>query len=235
MQLWQVKDIVREHFGRTGFNTNMLTLALDEGRRIIENEGNWWWMKDINNFTLTIDQQEYDIETGGDIVEPDFKDLRWLSYRQSSASVQWEPIEVGSIGKEELDMMYQTDDEGPPEAAALENKTLFIYPPKPQVAYPMRLYFYQWTSNPTSNTSTDDLISRYPMALAYAALIWGYEIELKDMQGAQYWRALLAAEIKKIKRENLKRENMDKISLTPRAGPGNLRHRRLSNIQIYKR
>ena len=50
----EVKDIVREHFGRTQFPTGQLDQALAEGRRIIENFSNFWWMRGRKDFSLTV-------------------------------------------------------------------------------------------------------------------------------------------------------------------------------------
>ena len=105
----------------------------------------------------------------------------------------------------------------------------------------MRLYIYQWTANPTTDLATDDLLRFFPNALIYAALANAYEITVKDLAGATYWRALLGGtpfgrggELAKMKRENFKREIQDKLDFTPRLGPGKLQMRRLENLQLYR-
>jgi hypothetical protein len=117
-----------------------------------------------------------------------------------------------------------------------------VYPPDPDDTYDMRLYYYQWTSNPAANTSTDDLLKNFGSAVVYGALIWAFEIELKDIQGAAYWRNLLGGtpfghggEIARLKRENFKRDWKDRTMLVPFKGAGRLTRRSLTNLQIYCR
>ena len=237
MNLWEAKDIVRAHFGGTAFPTVQLDHALTQGRRMIEAHANFWWMQGEKDFALTINTASYALYTGV-ILLPDFKDARALSWKLA-AGVSYEPVSLGDHTKEELDVLYDTDDEGPPEAAVIDNATLYIYPPKPDVAYSMRLYRYSWTDNP-AQTAEDDLLNFFPMALVYAALAWGYELELKDLQGAAYWKTLLGGqpfgrggELAKMKKENFKRGWRDNFSLVPRNGPGISSLRRISNLQIY--
>lgn len=238
MFLWEAKDIVRAHFGGTAFPTVQLDHALTQGRRMIEEHANFWWMQGEKDFSLTINQQSYPLYTG-DILLPNFKDARALSWREA-AGVSYEPVFLGDNTKEELDVLYDTDDSGSPETAVIENATLYIYPPKPNKAYSMRLYRYSWTDNPAQTAAADDLLNFFPMALVYAALAYGYELELKDLQGAGYWKGLLGGtpfgrggELAKMKKENFKRGWRDQITLTPRNGPGVGSLRRISNLQIY--
>jgi len=237
VNLWEAKDIVRAHFGGTAFPTIQLDHALTQGRRMIETHANFWWMQGEKDFSLTINQDAYPIYTG-DILLPNFKDARALSWREA-AGVSYEPVALGDITKEELDVLYDTDDSGSPEVAVIDNATLYIYPPNPDKAYSMRLYRYSWTDNPVQ-TDDDDLLNFFPMALVYAALAWGYELELKDLQGAAYWKGLLGGtpfgrggELAKMKKENFKRGWRDNIMFTPRTGPGVGSLRRIANLQIY--
>ena len=238
MLLWEAKDIVRAHFGGTAFPTVQLDHALTQGRRLIEGHANFWWMQGATDFTLTIDDGEYDVDASP-ISLTNFKDLRALSWREPSG-VSWEPIAFGDHTKEELDVLYDTDDTGSPEVAVLENKTIYLYPPDPDKAYPVRMYRYVWTDNPAQTATADDLLNFFPMALVYAALAYGYELELKDLQGASYWKGLLGGtpfgrggELAKMKKENFKRGWRDQITLVPRRGPGVGSLRRISNLQIY--
>lgn len=235
MYLWEAKDIVRSHFGGTAFPTIQLDHALTQGRRMIEAHANFWWMQGERDFALAVDQQDYPVYSGA-INLPNFKDVRALSWREPDG-VSFEPVAFGDNTKEELDVLYDTDDEGSPEIAVVENDTIFVYPPKPDKAYPMRLYRYLWTDNP-AQTDDDDLLKFFPMALVYAALAWGYELQLKDLQGAAYWTQLLGGqpfgrggELAKLKKENFKRGWRDQITFVPRVGPGPTR--RSGNLQIY--
>lgn len=237
MNLWEAKDIVRAHFGGTAFPTIQLDHAMTQGRRMIEAHANFWWMQGEKDFTLTINQQTYPLYSA-DINLPNFKDCRALSWREPTG-VNYEPIFIGDHTKEELDVLYDTNDTGSPEVATIENATLYLYPPKPNKAYNMKLYRFSWTDNP-AQTASDDLLNFFPMALVYAALAWGYELELKDLTGAQYWKTLLGGqpfgrggELAKLKKENFKRGWRDQLNFTPRNGPGVGNLRRISNLQIY--
>ena len=241
MPLGKAKDVFREHFGRVGLNTAILSLGLTEGRKLIEKEGNFWWMRGTQDIVAAIGQQEYTIEDGGDFDIANFKDARFLMQKESQES-NWSPIDLGVTDQEELDMVYDDDDEGEPERAVIENATVRLYPPLPDKAYDLRLYYYEWTDNPTDNTDTDDLLKNWGMAVCYGAIIWGFEMQLKDHQGAQYWRTLLGGqpfgrggEIAKLKRENFKRDWKDRIMLTPYTGAGKASRRSLNNLQIYCR
>ena len=243
MLMGQIKDVVREHFGRIGIPTPVLDLALTEGRKLIEKESNFWWMEAEATFNLVVGQADYDIAaSGGEITIPNFKDAQALQWKRA-AEVSWEPVAFGELTKDDLDLMYDEDDEGHPEAAYLQNKKLYVYPPNPDVAYNMKLYYWGYTSNPAGNTDTaDELTNNWGMSLVYGALIWGYEMYLKDMPGATYWRQLLGGqpfgrggEIAKMKRENLKRSWRSRMVLVPHAGPGRLNSQRLNNLQLYPR
>lgn len=241
MLLYELKDFVREHFGRLGIPSSLVNIGLTEARKLIEKEANFWWMRGIADFSAVVNTSDYVIGSGLAIDIANFKDARALQFKVSTDH-RWQPVGLGTKDQEELNMMYDDDDEGEPEIAVLDNVTLKIYPPKPQVTYDMRLYYYKWTDNPTDNTDTDDLLKNYGMALAYGALIWGFEIELKDMQGAAYWRVQLGGapfgrggEIAKLKRENFKRDWKDKVMFEPHDGPGARNKRSWNNIQIYMR
>lgn len=242
MKFFECKDIVREHFSRTGFPSSMLILSLTEGRHSIEMHANWWWMKQEKDFSLVVDQQEYSVttSTSNGLNLPDFKDARGLLWKINAAATQWDPVAIGIMSKPDADLLYKTDGEGSPELAIIDNTSLFMYPPAPQETYVMRLYHYEWTDNPI-NTSDDDLLKFFPLALVYASLSWGYETYLKTPEGASYWRFLLGGTpfgsgglLAKMKKENFKRGQQDRISFEPHTGPGRLQYRRLSNLQGYR-
>jgi hypothetical protein len=158
---------------------------------------------------------------------PGFKDVRMMIIKLPS-DLEWSPLDTGGVTKEEADLHYALNETGMPELALIDNYTIFMYPPFPDQDYCVRIYYYKWTENPLSNLATDDLIGHFPYALIYAALTWAYELELKDMEGAGYWRTLLGGkpgeigyggELAKISRHNLKRMRQDKMSITPMYGP----------------
>jgi hypothetical protein len=189
-------------------------------------------MRDTTDFNLVIGTQDYIIGSGAAIDIAKFKDARWLSYKKST-DVRWQPVSLGEVDHEELDLAYDEDDEGPPEAAIIDNVTLKLYPPNPDLTYNMRLYHYNWTDNPAGNTQTDDLLDNFGVALVDGAIMWGYRSHLKDLQGSTYWENQLKMEILKINSHNFKRDWKDKVQLTPRPGPGRRSWRSTDNLQIY--
>jgi hypothetical protein len=274
MLYYEVKDVVREHLARTTFPTDILDKALANGRRIVEQAGNWYWMRQDAYFTLVVDQSIYPINTSGqpsDPVEvlgfspdlaasnptvtsdtlklptkllvqpisvPNFKDVRSALVKKQT-DTNWNPVETGGITKEEADLHFAINDSGTTELILIDNFNLLVYPPFPDSDYIVHLYYFGWTDNPKSNLQTDELVSHFPEALIFSSLVWAYEIELKDMQGASYWRTLLGGkpneigyggEIAKIRRHNLKRMRQDNMSLVPMNGP-NERSRRLRLTQ----
>jgi hypothetical protein len=241
MTTGQIKDYIREHFGRVGIPTFIIDLALEASRLQIEQQGNFWWMAAASPATwdLVVDDGDYTIaSSGGDITIAKFKDIRALHYKLST-DTQWIEVEVGPDTKNELDLQYADGSDGSPEYAVLEDSTLYIYPQDPQYAYNMRMYYWRYTTM-GGNTAEDTITKEFPMALIYGALQHGYELELKDIQGASYWRKLLGGEpfgsggeIVKIRRENLKRSWHDKIDFVPHVGGGR-RNRRLDNMKIYR-
>ena len=242
MKFFEAKDIVREHFSRLKFTTPMLIHSLTEGRHQLETHANFWWMKKEKDFSLVVDQASYSITTSTNdgLNLPKFKDARGLIWKEDASATRYDPVAVGKQEKQDLDVLYGTDDQGPPEAVAIDDTTLHIYPPKPQSTYVMRLYHYEWTDNP-ANPDDDDLLKYFGMALVYASLAWGFEMVLKDLQGAAYWKILLGGNpfgrggmLAQMKKENFKRGQQDQMDFTPRGGPGRAQRRRLDNIQIYR-
>lgn len=266
--LWyEVKDTVREHLARTTFPTDMLDKSLANGRRIVEQAGNWYWMRLETFFTTQINQPVYpiysQIETPSGGIPPqevlifnpnlastnaavDTATIKipekikvqpvWIpGYKDSRAALvkektdnSWSPCGIGQITKSEMDQHYAINDNGITQCILVENFNLYVYPPFPDKEYLIYLYYFGWTANPKSNLATDELVERFPDALIYASLCWAYELELKDMEGAAYWRKLLGGqpdqvgiggEIAKIRRHNFQRMRQDNMSLTPLTGP----------------
>lgn len=236
MLFHEVKDIVREYAGKTGMPTTMLDLALENGRLDLEKSQNMWWMQADYDWLTVVDQREYPITVATDngLEITNFKDIRALKYKEEE-EVDWQPVEVGTYTKEDLDGMFDEDEEGEPELACVEGANLLLYP-IPDDEYDVRIYYWQYTANPT-NLESDEITLHFPMALVYSAYKWIHEIYLKDTQGATYWRALLegkGGEYHKLRRENFKRGWKDKVNLEPRLGPGPRGRRRMDRMQIYR-
>lgn len=231
MTYGQVKDVVREHFGRFGWTTTMLNFALESARRDIEKHSNFYWMRDTATFNTVNGTQSYAIGTGLAINEADFKDLRALHVKESTDTV-WTELQVGTITQEEAALGWPTDEKNMPLVAVLDNATVYLYP-TPDAAYNMKLWFWQWTANPTANTSSDELTNRFPEALIYGALVWGVEQYEKNHPDADRWRALFGQELQKIHRHSLERERMDRVTVIPMTGPYERRRRVQLDRQVW--
>ncbi len=231
MTLGDIKDVVREHFGRTGWPTYMLDAALSSARRDIEKSGNFYWMRNSTTFNTVASTQTYAI-TSGSINKPNFKDLRALHVKEST-DVVWTEMEVGTVTLEEASLMFATDETDLPLIAVVDNVTLYLFP-TPDDAYNMKLWHWDWTSNPsTGNTGSDELTSRFPEALIYGAMVWGCDQWEKNSEAADRWRALFSQELGKIHAHNLERERQDRVTFTPFTGPFENRKRTQINRQVW--
>lgn len=213
---WQIKDRVRAHLGEFDIPDWQLTQALDHGRKEIENRVNAYWMRkgpiDVN---YTIAQQRYNIVT--DLGITDFKDLRLTMNKELSQNV-YEEVPT-DLDFEQTELLYATDDTGLPEVAVLDDDDMVFYP-IPDAADDMRIFYWAYTANPTSNVSSaaDPLIDRFPDALVYAADMYGAREVLRDFAKAQAWEEQLAQEIVAIEQASKLRAFPSRITFIPKQG-----------------
>ena len=221
MKLYEAKDLVRQHLSKTTFDTSMVDAALAHARREIEKLQNFWWMEATHLVSTLDDTRSYNITTAasgtiGGFSLADWKDFRKLYWRRDGET-QWKELTYGGAKLEDADLRYATDDSGPPEHAVLDGTLLHIFP-TPDEIYPLKLYTYDWTTNPASNLSTDELLQHFPELLWTGALYWAYMVELKDPQGASTWQTIYQNEVKQIRRHGVKRDWRDTMHLIPRSG-----------------
>ena len=231
MTYGEVKDVVREHFGRIGWPTAMLVHGLEGARRDIEKTSNFYWMRDSTTFSTVAATQSYIIGSAAAINEANFKDLRAVHVKETGDTL-WTELQVGTITQEEAALTFPSDETSLPLLAVLDNSTLYLYP-TPDAVYDAKVWHWNWTANPTVNTASDELTTRFPEALIYGALVWGCEQYEKSNPEADRWRALFAQEIQKIHRHNLERERMDRVSITPMTGPYAKRRRVQLDRQVW--
>src|ERR1700741_4761599 len=177
MLFYEVKDTVREHLSRTTFPTDMLDKALANGRRIVEQAGNWYWMRADTFFTLVVGQHIYPINSSGQAVDmmevtgfasslsssnaslntstiklptkflvqpidvPGFKDIRAALVKRQTDS-EWSLCEAGGVTREEADLHFAINDRGQTELIHVDNFNLLVYPPFPNEAYAIQLYYW---------------------------------------------------------------------------------------------
>lgn len=197
MELGKIKDVVRDIVGRDVMQTHIMDFALDTARRELEKLGNFYWMRSSKTWAVVASQQSYSITTATDngLNLPNFKTIHALFSSTATAS-QWTEVLPGDV--EALEGDYLVTAAGQPANYVVDNTTLILYPPAPALAYSMKLWHYEWTSNPTVNTDTDELTDRWPEALIYAGCVWGLIAVRKDETTAQYYDALLRQEVRKI-------------------------------------
>jgi hypothetical protein len=218
MVLGQLKDLLRDSLGRRDLPTHLCQFFLDSGRRDIEKSHNFYWMRTVKTWNLTIDQGDYSISTStsNGLNIPAFKDIRIL-FQKESTDVAWNPVEIKDL--DECLQIYSTDSEGAPEAAVIDNDTLSLFPVDPDQAYNMKLLYWQWTSNPTSNQDTDELLTRWPELLLYAASAFGMQWLTKNPQLVLPFQQMFERESVKVKRYSDDRLMDERVDLTPRRGP----------------
>jgi hypothetical protein len=229
MYLSQIRDIVRENVGRDKVSEHFLTWALDMGRREIEKEGNFWWMKSTKSWNTIINQQDYLItgSAGGGLNLPNWKDERILLTSDSSiTNPGWDEV-YGPKDVEDIQLIYNDADQGQPEVYSVDGNNddtaiMRLYPALPDKVYAMQFYHYQWTSNPVTATGTDALLTRFPEALIYMATSVAMVELTKDPGMGAYWKSLFNnpqdGELRKIKRYNISRDTDSRFELYPRKG-----------------
>lgn len=233
MNLYQVRDIVREQVGGADALSELaLTWAVERGLREIEKTGNFYWMEAVKAFSLVVNQGDYSIytSTSGGLNIPNFKDTRILFYSdQTLAHPTWKEVE-GPKTIEEIKTLFADDDFGAPRYFSVKegntDATLQIWPPDPDKTYSMELHHYQWTSLPTDVTSDDhEVLMRWPEALIYLGTEQGLILRTKDINAGGFWRSLyknpnrqVDDEFKKISRYNLERQHATRITLRPWQG-----------------
>lgn len=220
MDFADIKDVVRGILGKRDIEPYMMSYLMESGRRRIEKDNNWYYMRKTKDFTLTVGKQAYSVKAGGDIDEANFKDSRILMYRHPD---QHRFYEVPSSDRNQLDLQFATDDSWEPEMYTLDDEdglfNLLIYPGQPNLAYNMRWHYYVWTTNPASDTATDELVSRWPELLIAASVAQGYRILAKDDELAMPWDGKLTAEMQALKRYDYFRMESERNMLIPRRGP----------------
>jgi hypothetical protein len=238
VELYKVRDIVREEVGRDRLSDPMLAWCVERGLREMEKVGNFYWMEAVKSFSLVIDQGDYSIytSTSSGLNIPNYKDSRILfASDQTLSHPDWDEV-IGPEQIEEVKLEFADDDEGQPVVwtqketgggvGVTVDSTLSVWPPNPDKTYSMELHYFQWTSLPTDiTTDTHEVLKRWPEALIYLATEQAILQSTKDMQAAAWWHNLFQSdnprantELKKIIRYNAERQHATRIELRPRHG-----------------
>ena len=260
MELYKVRDIVRENVGRDKLAYHMLNYALDAGLRRIEKAGNFYWMRAVKTWSAVVNQQAYPITTSasGGLNIPNFKDSRILLVSdQTLTNPDWDEV-FGPIDMEEAGLEFADTDTGMPVVYSIDEDTvtgtlvdptgstvpqILLYPPEPDKTYSLRLHYFQWTSLPTDvTTDNHEVLVRWPEALIFAATGEGILAAMKDPQLAEYWfgrfdnpaNKVDPGELTKIKRYSQDRMMDSRIEMRPmRGGLQSRRNRWRNNREIW--
>ena len=212
MTLGEAKVMVKALMARGDLEPLMLDFFLAQGRRLIESETNFYWMKASKDFNLTVNQGEYVI-TASPVSVSDFKDMRYLLWKDPSE------LRYNALSPNELDILdtnYETTGTGAPEAFNLDNVTIRLFPIDPDQAYNMRLYYWAWTANPTNDTSTDELLTRWPDVLIYASVSRGLMTMTQNVEAAKPWIAMMKESATLLMQYNHARgQALEAFTLTP--------------------
>lgn len=221
MTLGEAKDVVRDNLGRGDIPPAQMNFIMGAARRMIEKRENHYWMvgdADGLGFNLSSGDPDYTI-SASPISLTDFKDIEALFFKATTETV-WTPLE--SREGKEMNLQYATDDEGPPEFYSEELGILTIYP-TPDAIYNMLLRYWKWTSNPSADTSTDELLTRWPEVLIWAASSYGLKVLNKSPEMATPFDALYEDEMQKLHRYNTERPTDSNLIIQPKRGPYSMR------------
>jgi len=235
MVLGDIKEVVRTTIGKRDIEPVILNYIIESGRRDIEKENNWYYMRKSANLTLVVGQQAYTVQSGGDINEANFKDTRIYMYRHPSSNRFYE---IPSGDRNQLDLQYTTTDSWAPCGYTMDDEagvmSLLIYPPSPDLAYVTKLLYYAWSANPSADTGTDELIARWPELLIYSSIAQGYRIVTKEEELSTPWDSKMQLELAKLKRYDWFRMESERNMIQPRRGPfTGTRDITAGNLKIY--
>jgi len=243
MNLYEIRDIVRENVGRDKASLHLLDWGVEKGLREIEKTGNYYWMRAVKTWSAVVDQQAYSLTTTGTSSSglniPNYKDTRILLVSdQTLSNPDWDEV-FGPTDMEDIGLSFADTSTGMPIAWGLDESTttttledpnvsatspnILLYPPKPDKTYSLRLHYYQWTSLPTDVTSNNhEVLIRWPEALIYLATEAILNSITKDPQFAVVWRLKFSdpkeGELKRIQRYNRDRQMDSRIEFQPRRG-----------------
>ena len=234
MELYKVRDVVREHIGGAdAISEASLTWALERGLREIEKTGNFYWMEAKKDWACVVNQKAYSVytSTAGGLNIPNYKDTRTLFVSdQTLPNPDWDEV-FGPENIEEVQLEFADTDTGMPVVWTVEegntDVSIDVWPPKPDKIYSMKLFYYQWTTLPTDLTAaTHEVLARWPEALIYLAVEQGLIMKTKDLMAGTFWHNLFDnpkdpkfnTELTKIKRFHQDRQRGTRTELRPKTG-----------------
>lgn len=207
-----------------------IKLAISRALRLIESEGNWYWMEDVWGATAPT------AGTTDRLTLPaNFKTLR--------GPVQWfeqgdTPVDTGRhpifpISEGEANSIYATDNSGDPERYRIWKGQLYLYPPARVTDRTIRMPYWKW-SDPidwAGSPGGNNEISTHWPDLWISRATAEYLKSLRDFKGMAMWlgepRAPLpssyAYELVKLRRDNSKRKLPRSLGARSDSRPDNVK------------
>jgi len=218
-----LRDLVRTKLGDPSLDPTELDLFMDGGRHELESRGNYYYEAGRKTHTLVSGEGNYSLtSTTSGPASTGTSGLNLTSYKehrslfiQDVSGTTWLPLEIGSWHSG-LDMLPTTS--AKPQMAVVENETLWFVP-TPNAAYPIVLLHWNWSANPALGTSTDELLTRWYMALLYAACWVGKKYITQDVNAGKDFESLMLDQIELMKEftNRRMREPVNKISTSEAA------------------
>jgi len=199
MTISEAMDVVRALCGKPDVDPILVRFAMDEGRREIERRGNYYWMSVGVDLAVFEDQYIYPITTAVDagFNLPDYKLSRYAFIKRSDSSgIPWSMLPIGSHAS--MVDIHNFDAEGQPDAASVDNATMYLSP-IPNTLYDVALFYFAWTTNDDDITATDELFTQWPMLIISSALAVLIPMLTKNKEDAAFWMSTRDDEIKKAK------------------------------------
>ena len=197
MTVSEFQDMVRRKLGVPDLDPTDLQLFAVWGRYELESRGNYYYGIALKDHTLTASTQSYSLtsSSGTGLGITAYKEHRELFIRDASGQI-WLPVPIGSWDTTLPDHAHSTT--GKPQAATIENETLYLFP-SPDAAYNIRLVHFNWTTNPADITSTDELFTRWSQAIFYSTMMVAKRFQTQNPQAGKEWEDMMTAQIKQLK------------------------------------
>lgn len=192
----ELQDMLRSKLGIPDLDPFQLTTFLRWGRHELEVRGNYYYGIDKVDSALVAGTQTYSItsSTAPGLGKTNFKEYHSLFIREVAGQT-WIPVPVGAW-EGSVDAAHTTQDK--PQYAVIHDSMLYVFP-VPDAAYPIRLIHFNWTTNPTDITSTDELFTNWEMALFSASMMASKRFLEQSASAGDAWEVLMKDEINKLR------------------------------------
>jgi hypothetical protein len=193
----EIQDMVRRKIGVPNLDPEDLKMIMAWGRSELESRGNYYYGVALKDTALTASTQSYSLtsSTGAGFGLTNYKEHRSLFIREVSGA-NWLPLPIGGWDSALPDHSHTVSNK--PQAAVIENDTIYFLP-TPDAAYPIRLYHFNWTTNPESLSGTDELFTRWSQAIYYACMFTGKNFTNNSQNAGAQYEELMMTQVERLK------------------------------------